>query len=60
MIVYQMTEPEFQAMLNAMKLEEISFPDQWAITDDQKRAQREAAEAVHRRFVYLIHKHLKG
>ena len=53
-LVYLVTEEQKQALLKELELEKFRTPDQWAVTDEQKKAQRDAVESIHRRFVYHI------
>jgi len=57
--VYIVTEEEKQALLKALELEKFKTPDQFALTDEQRKAQRDAVESVHRRFHYLVCKALE-
>lgn len=53
-----LTETERDALLRELELEKFKTPDQFALTDEQKEAQREAVEAIHRRFHYVVAKYL--
>ena len=60
MIVYQLTEEQKSAMMDKLKLETFLFPDQFSGTDLEKKAQLDAVDRVHRRFVYVVLTALNG
>lgn len=54
MRVYIITEAEKTALLNQLALEKFKTPDMFALTEEQKEAQLEAVEGIHRRFIYHV------
>lgn len=52
--VYLITEEQKQALLKELELEKFKTPDQFAITDAEKKAQLDAVDSMHRRFHYLV------
>lgn len=57
--IYLITEIAKQSLLKELELEKFKTPDQFAITDEQKKAQLAAVESMHRRFHYLVCKTLE-
>lgn len=54
MKVYLVTKEEKLALLDKLKLEKFQTPDQFCITEEQKKAQLDAVSGMHRRFVIHI------
>ena len=54
MRVYIITEEQKEALLNELRLEKFQTPDQFALTPEQKQAQLDAVENLHRRFHYHV------
>ncbi len=54
MKAYIITEEQKTALLNELRLEYFKTPDQFAVTPEQKKAQLDALENVHRRFHYHV------
>lgn len=60
MKAYIITEEQFQSLLKELELEKFKTPDQFAITDEQKEAQKRAVECIHRRFHYVVCRAIQG
>lgn len=58
MKTYTITEDTRNAMLKELELEKFKTPDQFAVTEEQKKAQRDAVDSMHRRFIYVVLSHL--
>lgn len=54
MKAYIITEEQYQALLKDLELEKFMTPDQFAVTDEQRTAQRQAVESIHRRFYFCV------
>ncbi len=57
---YVLTEEQFQSLLKELELEKFHTPSQFAITDEQRKAQRDAVNDIHRRFHYLVCRAIQG
>lgn len=60
MKAYILTEAEKQALLKELELEKFKTPDQFCLTDEQRKAQLAAVEGLWRRFHYHVAKALEG
>lgn len=54
MKVYIVTEAEKEALLKALELVKFHTPDQFARTPEQRQAQTDAVDSIHRRFHYEV------
>jgi hypothetical protein len=52
--IYLITEAEKDAVLKELELEKFHTPSQFACTPEQRKAQSEAVEDIHRRFHYIV------
>lgn len=54
MIVYQLTESQYQTLLNELKLEKFLITDGHSDDPQTERLKREIVEMVHRRFHHRV------
>lgn len=54
MRAYIISEEQKRALLMELELEKFKTPDQFAITPEQRQAQKDAVEAIHRRFHCIV------
>jgi hypothetical protein len=59
MKLYVLTEAEKQALLRELELAKFHTPDHFCLTDEQKKAQLDAASSMHRRFHCIVCKALE-
>ena len=59
-IMYQLTEEQYRALMNELKLEKFCTPDQFCADEVTRKAQENAVSSMHRRFVYHIETALRG
>ena len=54
MIVYQLTEEQYRALLKDLELAKFNTPDGLCVTPLAREAQMAGVEAMHRRFRYCV------
>ncbi len=60
MIVYQLTEDQYRALLNDLELAKFQTPSGMTSDPAQREAERRAVEDIHRRFHYCVVSALGG
>lgn len=54
MIQYVITQEQYDALINQLKLEEFNTPDPFCLDETARKAQTDAVERMHRRFLYRV------
>ncbi len=54
MIVYQLTEEQYRALLDQLELKKFEGPSAHTLDPVQREAERRAIETIHRRFHYCV------
>ena len=60
MRAYILSETEYQALLLDLEITKFKTPDQFALTEEQRKAQTDAVEWIHRKFHYTVCRHIAG